>query len=85
MNWKNQMNEEEINNAFADIIETLGMEDVEEQVFEEVAFEGQIIDIEEVPAIVFMPVFTDYGMFYNSFPLSTKTIETFLAWFNSQE
>lgn len=72
--------EQEVNNKFADIVEHLNMRDIEEKVLEE-----EIIDIEEIPTIIFMPVFTDYGLFYNSFPMSTEAIEKFLHWFNSQE
>lgn len=72
--------EEEINNQFADIVEQLDMRDIEEQVFAE-----EFIDIEDVPTIVFMPIFTDLGMFYNSVPISTEQLETFFIWLKSQE
>ena len=75
------MNEQELNDKFADIIQHLDMRDVEEQILEEEI----VIDFEDVPTIVFIPVFTDYGMFYSSMPISTKAIESFLIWFNSQE
>ena len=74
------MNEEEINNKFADIIESLDMYDIEEEIYDEV-----VIDINELPAIVFMPILTDFGLVYNSFNMPTKHIESFLAWLNSQE
>ena len=74
------MNEEEINNKFADIIEGLDMYDIEEEIYDEV-----VIDINELPAIVFMPILTDFGLVYNSFNMPTKHIESFLAWLNSQE
>ena len=74
------MNEEEINNKFADIIEGLDMYDIEEDIYDEV-----VIDINELPAIVFMPILTDFGLVYNSFNMPTKHIESFLAWLNSQE
>lgn len=72
--------EEEINNQFADIVEQLDMRDIEEQVFAE-----EFINIEDVPTIVFMPIFTDLGMFYNSVPISTEQLETFFIWLKSQE
>jgi len=75
-----KMSEEEINNQFADIVEQLDMRDIEKQVFEE-----EFIDIEDVPTIVFMPIFTDFGMFYNSVPISTEQLETFFIWLKSQE
>ena len=74
------MKEEEINNKFADIIEGLDMYDIEEDIYDEV-----VIDINELPAIVFMPILTDFGLVYNSFNMPTKHIESFLAWLNSQE
>jgi len=74
------MNEEEINNKFADIIEGLDMYEIEEEILDEI-----VIDINELPAIVFMPILTDYGLLYNSFNMPTKHIESFLAWLNSQE
>tara|TARA_R100001463_G_scaffold29338_1_gene66731 strand:+ start:1206 stop:1430 length:225 start_codon:yes stop_codon:yes gene_type:complete len=74
------MNEDEINNKFADIIESLDMYDIEEEIYDEV-----VIDINELPAIVFMPILTDFGLVYNSFNMPTKHIESFLAWLNSQE
>ena len=75
------MNEQELNDKFADIIQHLDMRDVEEQVLEEEI----TIDFEDIPTIVFMPVVTDYGMFYSSMSISSKAIESFLIWFNSQE
>ena len=74
------MNEEEINNKFADIIESLDMREIEEEILDEI-----IIDINELPAIVFMPIITDYGLVYNSFNMPTTHIERFLALLNSQE
>ena len=74
------MNEEEDNNKFADIIQYLDMREIEEEILDEI-----IIDINELPAIVFMPIITDYGLVYNSFNMPTKHIETFLLWLNSQE
>ena len=74
------MNEEEVNNKFADIIQYLDMREIEEKILDEI-----IIDINELPAIVFMPIITDYGLVYNSFNMPTKHIETFLLWLNSQE
>ncbi len=74
------MNEEEINNKFADIIDSLDMREIEDEILDEI-----IIDINELPAIVFMPIITDYGLVYNSFNMPTKHIETFLLWLNSQE
>jgi|TARA_Y100000114_G_scaffold79534_1_gene73240 hypothetical protein len=74
------MNEEEVNNKFADIIQYLDMREIEEEILDEI-----IIDINELPAIVFMPIITDYGLVYNSFNMPTKHIETFLLWLNSQE
>ncbi len=74
------MNEEEINDKFADIIQYLDMREIEEEILDEI-----IIDINELPAIVFMPIITDYGLVYNSFNMPTKHIETFLLWLNSQE
>jgi hypothetical protein len=75
-----KMNEEEVNNKFADIIQYLDMREIEEEILDEI-----IIDINELPAIVFMPIITDYGLVYNSFNMPTKHIETFLLWLNSQE
>jgi hypothetical protein len=74
------MNEEEVNNKFADIIQYLDMREIEEEILDEI-----IIDINELPAIVFMPIITDIGLVYNSFNMPTKHIETFLLWLNSQE
>tara|TARA_Y100001937_G_scaffold50942_1_gene70922 strand:+ start:211 stop:435 length:225 start_codon:yes stop_codon:yes gene_type:complete len=74
------MNEEEVNNKFADIIQYLDMREIEEEILDEI-----IIDIKDLPAIVFMPIITDIGLVYNSFNMSTKHIETFLLWLNSQE
>ena len=74
------MNEEEINNKFADIIESLDMREIEEEILDEI-----VIDINELPAIVFMPILTAFGLVYNSFNMPTKHIESFLAWLNSQE
>lgn len=74
------MNEEEINNKFADIIENLNMREIEEEILDEI-----VIDINELPAIVFMPILTDFGLVYNSFNLPTKHIEEFLAWLSSQQ
>ena len=74
------MNEEEVNNKFADIIQYLDMREIEEEILDEI-----IIDINDLPAIVFMPIITDYGLVYNSFNMPTKHIETFLLWLNSQE
>ena len=74
------MNEEEVNNKFADIIQYLDMREIEEEILDEI-----LIDINELPAIVFMPIITDYGLVYNSFNMPTKHIETFLLWLNSQE
>ena len=74
------MNEDEINNIFADITSSLDMREIEEEILDEI-----IIDIKDLPAIVFMPIITDIGLVYNSFNMSTKHIETFLLWLNSQE
>ena len=56
------------------------MREIEEEILDEI-----VIDINELPAIVFMPILTDFGLVYNSFNMPTKHIESFLAWLNSQE
>ena len=73
------MNEDEINNIFADITSSLNMREIEDEILDEI-----VIDINELPAIVFMPILTDFVLVYNSFNLPTKHIEEFLAWLNSQ-
>ena len=74
------MNEDEINNIFADITSSLDMRDIEDEILDEI-----VIDINELPAIVFIPIITDFGLVYNSFNLPTKHIDEFLAWLNSQQ
>tara|TARA_R100000773_G_C4159727_1_gene78128 strand:+ start:12 stop:239 length:228 start_codon:yes stop_codon:yes gene_type:complete len=74
------MNEDEINNIFADITSSLDMRKIEDEILDEI-----VIDINELPAIVFIPIITDFGLVYNSFNLPTKHIEEFLAWLNSQQ
>ena len=74
------MNEDEINNIFADITSSLDMREIEDEILDEI-----VIDINELPAIVFIPIITDFGLVYNSFDLPTKHIEEFLAWLNSQQ
>ena len=74
------MNEDEINNIFADITSSLNMREIEDEILDEI-----VIDINELPAIVFMPILTDFGLVYNSFNMPTKHIESFLAWLNSQQ
>ena len=74
------MNEDEINNIFADITTSLNMREIEDEILDEI-----VIDINELPAIVFMPILTDFGLVYNSFNMPTKHIESFLAWLNSQQ
>tara|TARA_R100001015_G_C4496097_1_gene72135 strand:+ start:25 stop:252 length:228 start_codon:yes stop_codon:yes gene_type:complete len=74
------MNEDEINNLFADITSSLDMREIEDEILDEI-----VIDINELPAIVFIPIITDFGLVYNSFNLPTKHIDEFLAWLNSQQ
>ena len=74
------MNEDEINNIFADITSSLDMREIEDEILDEI-----VIDINKLPAIVFIPIITDFGLVYNSFDLPTKHIEEFLAWLNSQQ
>jgi hypothetical protein len=56
------------------------MREIEEEILDEI-----VIDINELPAIVFMPILTEFGLVYNSFNLPTKHIEEFLAWLSSQQ
>ena len=74
------MNEEEVNDKFANIIDSLDMREIEDEILDEI-----IIDINELPAIIFMPILTDFGLVYNSFNLPTKHIEEFLVWLNFKQ
>ena len=56
------------------------MREIEDEILDEI-----VIDINELPAIVFMPILTDFGLVYNSFNMPTKHIREFLAWLNSQQ
>lgn len=80
------MENENINQKFAEIIEFNNLNIMEIEINEDLddPILDELSDF-EIPAVVFIPMITDMGLMYSSLPISSKALETFINWYKTQE
>jgi len=80
------MENEDINQSFAEIIEFNNLNIMEIEINEDLddPILDELSDF-EIPAVVFIPMITDMGLMYSSLPISSKALETFINWYKTQE